>query len=50
MKHVFFISFFIFCINFLFQFYTGCQGMVSQEFQGAFIKENVVENLYTAFG
>jgi hypothetical protein len=22
-KHVFFISFFIFCINFLFQFYTG---------------------------
>jgi hypothetical protein len=24
--------------------------MVSQEFQGEFIRENVVENLYTAFG
>jgi hypothetical protein len=24
--------------------------MVSQEFQGEFIRENVVENLYTVFG
>jgi hypothetical protein len=24
--------------------------MVSQEFQGEFIRENVVENLYTIFG
>jgi hypothetical protein len=28
---------------------TGCEGMVSQEYQGEFLRENVVENLNTIF-
>jgi hypothetical protein len=30
--------------------YTGCWEMVSQEFQGMLIRENVVEHRYTVFG
>jgi hypothetical protein len=34
---------------YVFFYYTGCQGIVSQEFQGKFIRENVDEHVYTVF-